>query len=260
MPFTLSHPAAVVPFSNKKLNLSALIIGSMIPDFDNFFPYLPIIFNPHMLHGLFTFCIPFGFLLWIIFQKVIKKPVLSFFPTSHQLRLANLLEDYKFTSLGSLGWVLFSIWLGGLTHIILDSFTHGYGIFVHIIPFLRVGLFTIGVKPIQVYMALQLILSILGILLLMIWYWRWYQRTSKLELLPTPYLTNPIRWVFLEIFLFIAIIGGTIITFQLVGFPSSLRDLYQFVRDLFIGTMGFLLVQIFLFCILFWGWQKTRHI
>ncbi len=33
MPFTLAHPAAVVFLKNKKFNFTALILGSMAPDF-----------------------------------------------------------------------------------------------------------------------------------------------------------------------------------------------------------------------------------
>ncbi|SEF46838.1 protein of unknown function [Flavobacterium urumqiense] len=38
MPFTFSHPAIILPFlKNKKLSATALIIGSMSPDFEYFF-------------------------------------------------------------------------------------------------------------------------------------------------------------------------------------------------------------------------------
>ncbi|HAT6805041.1 TPA: DUF4184 family protein [Citrobacter freundii] len=40
MPFTFTHPAVVIPiyhYVNRSLSLSALIIGSMAPDFVYFF-------------------------------------------------------------------------------------------------------------------------------------------------------------------------------------------------------------------------------
>ena len=37
MPFTFSHPAIVLPFSKKWFSLTALVTGSIIPDFEYFF-------------------------------------------------------------------------------------------------------------------------------------------------------------------------------------------------------------------------------
>lgn len=40
MPFTFAHPAAVLPFSKKQVNyisVTALILGSMAPDFEYFY-------------------------------------------------------------------------------------------------------------------------------------------------------------------------------------------------------------------------------
>jgi hypothetical protein len=39
MPFTLAHPAVVVPLSRQRLFLSALVIGSMTPDLNILFDY-----------------------------------------------------------------------------------------------------------------------------------------------------------------------------------------------------------------------------
>lgn len=260
MPFTFSHPAVVVPLAKKRFNLSALVIGSMMPDFDNLLPKLPFIFESHSLHGLFTFCVPVGFIIWIILQKVVKKPVVSFFPTGHQLRLANLLGDIKVTSLGDLFWVLFSIWFGSLTHVVLDSFTHNYGIFVHIIPFLRMELFTVGTRTVRMYYIFQYGLAALGIFLLVFWYWRWYKRTPKLELVPHPYMTGPFRWLILAVIFIITVAGGLVVAIHETHFPFSLNFIYLFLRSFFVGSMGFLLVQIVLFCIVWWGWQKTNQL
>lgn len=53
MPFTLAHPAAVVFFKNKKFNLTALILGSMAPDFIYFLNFRPYGNLGHQILGFF---------------------------------------------------------------------------------------------------------------------------------------------------------------------------------------------------------------
>ena len=36
MPLTIAHPAAVLPFRHSRLPISALVIGSLAPDFEYF--------------------------------------------------------------------------------------------------------------------------------------------------------------------------------------------------------------------------------
>ena len=51
MPFTGSHPAAVLPLMRWGLMPSALVIGSMVPDLPYFLP-VPDLGNTHSLIGL----------------------------------------------------------------------------------------------------------------------------------------------------------------------------------------------------------------
>ena len=65
MPFTLSHPAVVLPFARWKLILSALVIGSMTPDFEYFIDIVTDhdVQIGHSISGIFLFCIPVGLLV-----------------------------------------------------------------------------------------------------------------------------------------------------------------------------------------------------
>ncbi len=60
MPFTLAHPAAAAPLRRFGLVLSALVVGSMAPDFPYFLPGLPQDKFGHTLAGVFWFCVPAG--------------------------------------------------------------------------------------------------------------------------------------------------------------------------------------------------------
>ena len=68
MPFTLAHPAIVLPLAAKKLRMSAtgLVIGSMVPDFEYFIRMRTESKYSHTLAGLFWFDLPLGLLLCFV--------------------------------------------------------------------------------------------------------------------------------------------------------------------------------------------------
>ena len=97
MPLTTSHPAAVIPLTRLNLDLSALVIGSMTPDFVYFIPYcLPLSDFSHTIAGVFVLCIPLGLAALAIFHYLIKNPALALLPHSHQSRLFRLTGLYTF--------------------------------------------------------------------------------------------------------------------------------------------------------------------
>src|SRR5436190_14372695 len=91
MPFTFAHPAAAVPLLRPLRrfgSLSALIIGSMSPDFAYMFPHWVGRPHSHSLLGLLTFCLPAGIAIYFLLHALIKQPVLSLVPLSTSSRLA----------------------------------------------------------------------------------------------------------------------------------------------------------------------------
>ena len=72
MPFTVSHAAAVLPLhrlSKHKLPLSALMIGSMAPDFGYFFTREAGRLLTHSFSGLFIFALPAGLFVWFFYVE-----------------------------------------------------------------------------------------------------------------------------------------------------------------------------------------------
>src|SRR2546422_563636 len=75
MPFTLAHPAAVIPLRRvlgRASVLSALIIGSLSPDVIYFIPLGIGRATSHSLAGLFWFCIPVGFVGYLLFHALLR--------------------------------------------------------------------------------------------------------------------------------------------------------------------------------------------
>jgi len=128
MPFTLSHPAMVVPLRGYGLVLSALVIGSMTPDFPYFIGLSTRCQFGHTLLGLVGFDLPVGLgALWL-FHRWLKLPGLSLLPFSHQRKLLRLAQQsFTFRAWSPFIRIVLSLLIGALSHVIWDAFTHRHG-------------------------------------------------------------------------------------------------------------------------------------
>ena len=91
MPFTVTHVAAVLPFAwlcRWRLPLSALAIGSMVPDVAGFYPYLFEHPSTHSFQGVFTHCVPLGLIVFYLFHLVLKRPLVDLLPRPLSSRLS----------------------------------------------------------------------------------------------------------------------------------------------------------------------------
>jgi hypothetical protein len=137
MPFTISHVAAVVPFSRPLARwrlLSATIIGSMVPDFGFLMPWRPARIETHSAIALLTFCLPVGLATFWIFQRMIKTAVMEVLPDHTYSRWRPLAAPADLFSLKQ--WVLAALGIlgGAVTHLVWDAFTHEGARGVRMIP------------------------------------------------------------------------------------------------------------------------------
>lgn len=184
MPFTLAHPAAVIPVSKllgKRSSLSALAIGSMIPDIVYF---LPLGVNgrvSHSLPALIWFCLPVGLVVYLLFHAFIKRPAAALLPPAVISRFpAHVLDGAWFGPM-PLGIVILSLGLGALTHIGWDAFTHGHTDVVARFDFLRAEVGYIGDYPVRLYKVLQHVSSAVGLLSLALWIQAWFNRSQPIH-------------------------------------------------------------------------------
>lgn len=171
MPFTLSHPAFVLPLGFKKtryLDFTALAIGTMSPDFEYFVHFRPIQIIGHTFWGQLYFNLPLVFLLACIYHFVIKKPLILNLPKPFCARY-NYIANMSWSLDSKLKVIVFcySSILGSFTHLFWDAFTHRTGFFVR-----RIGILSeyISINNIRipVYNMLQHVSSILGIIAIII--------------------------------------------------------------------------------------------
>lgn len=160
MPFTFSHPAIILPFlKNKKLSATALIVGSMSPDFEFFFRMKTQSEFSHTFLGIFLVDFPLSFIVMFAFHEVIKKPLLNNLPFYFQQRAEELKElNWVNYFKNNVVIVLVSLFLGAVSHFFLDSFTHLDGYFVERIPFLNLEIYATPMYTIAQYLT-----SIIGL-------------------------------------------------------------------------------------------------
>ena len=164
MPFTFSHPAAILPFSKtRNLSQTGLVIGSVVPDLEFYFQLKLNENIGHTIPGILLFDLPIAFLVSLIFHCLVKKPLYQASPSWIQSRMVKYLDFDWINALRTNGsTILISILLGIFTHLLLDGITHFDGWVVNLVPFLSANLgFNATVLP--VYDALQYGLSLIGL-------------------------------------------------------------------------------------------------
>lgn len=141
MPFTFSHPAVVLPATylpKKYYSLSALIVGSMTPDFEYFIRMKDYSKYSHTVTGVFWFDLPLGLMLLFIYHNVVRDTLISYLPFVLNVRLSPFQNfnwhKYFFKNILV---VLISLLVGIATHLLWDSFTHSGDYFAEVIPVLE---------------------------------------------------------------------------------------------------------------------------
>lgn len=193
MPFTLAHPAAILPLRRRwpALSLSALVIGSLVPDLPYYLPLPEMRMTTHSLTGSVLFALPVGLALWLLWQ-VLKRPLCLVLPQPHRGALLPLAEyDYPrehrtFLAVGA------ALLLGTWTHLVWDAFTHRLSWGPLLLPFLRWQVLSVAGKSYQLCECLQWLCSAVGVLILGLAYRGWLRRT-----VPSARAAEPERYAWL---------------------------------------------------------------
>lgn len=127
MPFTGSHPAAVVPFLRTGLVPSALVIGSMVPDLPYYLP-LPVNWSAtHSAAGVLGVDLVLGLVAFVVWQVLLAPVAVALAPESVRARLAPDLPvppAHHVASVRAAALVVASLLVGAATHVVVDEFTH----------------------------------------------------------------------------------------------------------------------------------------
>lgn len=178
VPFTFAHPAAAIPLRRPLARygvLSALVIGSMAPDFSYFLPFPISRSQSHSIAGLFWFCVPAGLIAYIAFHWLLARPLIDLMPPALRKRLHPVLEARVEPPWRA---VVVSLFVGAATHVAWDAFTHAGAPIVRVSRALRFHLVTLSGYPLSVYTLLQHLSTALGFAWIAFWLTRWYRSAA----------------------------------------------------------------------------------
>jgi hypothetical protein len=174
MPFTLAHPAAVLPLRHVRyLRGAPLIIGAMTPDLPYYFStglsghVLRI--ETHSLVGSYTVDLPLGIAI-LVGLLLLRNPLTVLLPARARWLCLHALEPFRRSALE---WVFapFAVLIGVWSHLLWDSFTHGGTWAVRHFPVLGETI-TLGWYAGQISHILQYASSGVGLAIVVWWYAR----------------------------------------------------------------------------------------
>ena len=182
MPFTLAHPAAVLPlrrYCPRFLDFPALIVGSMVPDLGYGLARWNLADFSHSLAGSFGFSLPVGLaLLWLSYR--LCRPMIALLPERKHRMFLPLCEKPP----GRLRMIIISVLIGAWTHLLWDSFTHPQGwVFEHL-SILQAPLVSAGKRTLRVCHVIGYVCSFIGIVFLALAFERWKQNSLGIPVSP----------------------------------------------------------------------------
>lgn len=166
MPFTFAHPAIILPFGKiqrASVSMSALVIGSITPDFEYFIRMKLTGRYSHTIEGMFLLDLPVAIVIAYVFHQLVKAPLIDNSPSYFRNRLSEL-RQFAFLKYVAKSYHAFILCLlvGIGSHILWDSFTHSKEYFVQRIDLLSEPLSFIGFPAMPVYRYLQHASTVLG--------------------------------------------------------------------------------------------------
>lgn len=177
MPLTPSHAVAapliqrVIRPLGIMLPMSALVIGTLVPDFEYLIRLSPGGGEWHTRVGLLEYCLPAGLATWLIFRTVIGPTLLRLLPSGlGEAVRATVTPGPTYRLIPG---ALLAIVLGAVSHDLWDSFTHLDGWAVRQLPWLKYRHLLGPHLWVRYYVVLQYASSIIGLLAVIAILWHW---------------------------------------------------------------------------------------
>lgn len=182
MPFTLCHPAVILPLyrcAPRRTSLAALVIGSMMPDLPYFFVTGASGDFSHTFLGILLYCVPVGALVYLLYHALLREAWLDWAPPAIGTRLPAAVP-WRPTDARSLAVLLGSLALGAASHVAWDAFTHGHTAVVDRLDVLHAPVM-IGAYVTPLYNLLQHLSTLVGALVIAGYALAWLARTAPLR-------------------------------------------------------------------------------
>lgn len=167
MPFTFAHPAIVLPLKflpKKWISLTALVVGSVIPDAEAYLRMYSEKDHTHSWTGFFLFGVPFGLLLTFVFHHVVRNPLIDHLPSFLYRRFSRF-KNFNWKKRFVQNWmvVVVSLIIGGASHFFWDSFSDFDGWLLKTYPQLSGNIMLRG-RELEIPYLIQYISTLLGMI------------------------------------------------------------------------------------------------
>ncbi|MFK3981665.1 DUF4184 family protein [Micromonospora sp. NPDC050397] len=232
MPFTGSHPAAVLPFVRSGLVPSALVIGSMAPDLPYFLPGPFSATTTHTLAGAVTVDVLVGGVAFGVWQAVLAPFAIALAPAALRDRIDDRLPRglaFHLRRPRRVALLAASLALGAATHVVWDSFTHlaRWGP-RHIAWLTEVHAGLPG------YRWAQYLSGLVGGAALVVWFAHWWYTSTprrRAGAWPAP-IPRPVAYAICALIAFATVAGG------LLGARPYLHESGPYVTAFLVATRG----------------------
>jgi hypothetical protein len=221
MPFTLAHPAAILPFRRwcpHVLSFPSLVIGSLVPDVGNCFN-LDIF--AHSLFGSLTLCLPLGLVAVAAFYRV-RYPLVLTLPSPHRELLLPMCKSSHETIAVCIVSLLVGIW----GHLAWDLFTHDHSWLAQWLN----NRFTLAFQSYEIPFnrIAWLVSTIGGCALIFAAYCRFWRRHRPID---APGKDNRRAVLFWVSLILIPALFAVVITYVIYVLPTD-RSIKQYVREI----------------------------
>ncbi|MDX2530210.1 DUF4184 family protein [Streptomyces europaeiscabiei] len=219
MPFTLSHPAAVLPLMRRPFVPASLVAGAVAPDVPYFLDVLGVsetspqdwygpLLNATETHSLgvgLVVNLPLAIGL-VAAYRMLRAPITALLPSDLRLpepeRTTGLSAKVRYTM-----WLLVSALIGIASHLAWDSFTHGDGFLVtHVQPLRASALGGLSVARLLQYASTAFGLAAVG--------WHLWRRRDRLRThggTDTVARLGPVmRWSVVTLLVAAPVLGGAV--------------------------------------------------
>lgn len=166
MPLTFAHPAVILPFSRKSnyVHFSAMVLGSMSPDFEYFVRGRPVAELGHTFTGFLVFNLPLVIIISLIYHHFVHRTLMGHLPHFIQDTYTHRAAASPVTRIIVF---IYSALFGMLTHVAWDAFTHREGVMVTKFPGFFNHSFNIYGHDIPLFKFLQHGSTLLGLSLIL---------------------------------------------------------------------------------------------
>lgn len=166
-----------MPLRRRGLVFSALVVGSMAPDFEYFFGLARPV--SHAFPGVITFTFPLALAVLIVFHELVKWPLISLLPRGLQARVVIPARRFRWLPATRFLLILLSVAAGIATHLVWDSFCHANGWAVEHFAPLSYSIHVLPHHTAPMFIVLQDGGTLLGALVLGISFGSWYKRAPQ---------------------------------------------------------------------------------